>query len=311
MVGMGTVAGFTKVVEKDGGKKVVVPPKVRTAAKTGAEGRKSSCSSCSSGGSSGSSSKAGARQAAAMLTKKGSVERKATASSSTSRARAAGQTTDAPALAEPPASEVAAPAVAPTAPAAAPVAEPPSSAEPIVGKVRVRYNHYNKEFNVVDGTLQFEDIDAEYSFSFVFKGNFTCQLTDGSGSVYAPDGSGLRREMRKDPSGFDPDAEEEAVVGTFSGLALQDADGKQAAYVITVDEDPIVAATETKRNTPYRAPSSTSGAGGGVGPGAARGSALVTAELKNMSADELREGGARYRELLEARDLEDLMGEGL
>ena len=35
----------------------------------------------------------------------------------------------------------------------------------------------------------------------------------------------------------------------------------------------------------------------------------VTAELRGMSASELREGGARYQALLEARELEDAMRE--
>ena len=39
------------------------------------------------------------------------------------------------------------------------------------------------------------------------------------------------------------------------------------------------------------------------------GSALVTEELKKLSTDELREGGGKYRELLEQRDWEDAMAE--
>ena len=36
-------------------------------------------------------------------------------------------------------------------------------------------------------------------------------------------------------------------------------------------------------------------------------SKILLGELKQMSAEELREAGAKYRELLEARDLEDMM----
>ena len=39
----------------------------------------------------------------------------------------------------------------------------------------------------------------------------------------------------------------------------------------------------------------------------ASGVALLTAELKAMSSDELRAGGERYRALLEARDVEDVL----
>ena len=41
--------------------------------------------------------------------------------------------------------------------------------------------------------------------------------------------------------------------------------------------------------------------------GGSRAVALLTAELKGLSADELREAGPRYRALLEARDLEDTL----
>ena len=34
---------------------------------------------------------------------------------------------------------------------------------------------------------------------------------------------------------------------------------------------------------------------------------LLTQELKNMSADELREAGDKYKQILEARELEDVL----
>ena len=41
------------------------------------------------------------------------------------------------------------------------------------GKVVVRYNHYDKAFDVVDGKLNWEHVDDQYCISFVFKGNWT------------------------------------------------------------------------------------------------------------------------------------------
>ena len=81
-------------------------------------------------------------------------------------------------------------------------------------------------------------------------------------------------------------------------------------YIVEVEEDPKHAPKDSK---PYKAASSSRG--GGFGFGRAGGaSASVTDELKKMSAAELKaassggEGAARYRALLEARDLEDAMG---
>ena len=65
-----------------------------------------------------------------------------------------------------------------------------------------------------------------------------------------PDGGALRTEMRKDPDGFNSDEEEETVVGTFSGLTLEDGAGKQSEYVLHVDEDP---ADANKPKTTYKA----------------------------------------------------------
>jgi hypothetical protein len=43
---------------------------------------------------------------------------------------------------------------------------------------QVRYNHYDDEFAVVDGKLNWEHVDEKYAISFVFKGNWTCNLIE-------------------------------------------------------------------------------------------------------------------------------------
>jgi hypothetical protein len=46
----------------------------------------------------------------------------------------------------------------------------------------------------------------------------------------------------------------------------------------------------------------------GGGPGRQnRASEGITSQLKNMSTDELKAGGAEYKALIEARDLEDVL----
>lgn len=116
-----------------------------------------------------------------------------------------------------------------------------------------------------------------------------------------------------------------AAYGSFSGLHLavgaEGADssidgGTMAQYTLEVYEDPSLV------DAPRRVYQATGGGGGtcvaSSASSVARGfgrvggaSASVTAELQGMSADELREGGARYKALLEARDLEDMMREGI
>ena len=124
-----------------------------------------------------------------------------------------------------------APAPAP-APAPTPAPAPAPPPEPVVGSVRVRYNHYSEEFETVDGTLDWEEVDAKYCISFVFKGNWRARL-EGEGAVLHADGDGLRRvAVESDDINEDGD---ERWVGSFSGLTM---DGD---YTIMVDEDPALA----------------------------------------------------------------------
>ena len=152
---------------------------------------------------------------------------------------------------------------------------------------------------------------TRYALSYVFKGNpsFKLQIcgggggsgsgssAGGSGDVLLPDGGKLSFEG---PDGA------RAAVGTFSGLV---AGGE---YLVVVEEDKKELAKLNASGGAYSAASGKKlGGGGGFGRsvgGGTRGSALVTAELKKLSPEELKEGGAKYRALLEARDLEDALG---
>uniref|UniRef100_A0A0G4GVS3 Uncharacterized protein n=1 Tax=Chromera velia CCMP2878 TaxID=1169474 RepID=A0A0G4GVS3_9ALVE len=58
--------------------------------------------------------------------------------------------------------------LSPASTAASPTSPPPPPKEPVLGKVKVKYNHYNKEFPIRDGELDFKDVDEEYFLSSVF-----------------------------------------------------------------------------------------------------------------------------------------------
>ena len=219
------------------------------------------------------------------------------------KADAAGSSRSPPPAAHPP-------ATASTAESGPAVDFAPAPPPPQVGEVHIRYNHYCKPFEVVDGVLAWSKIDEDYCISFVFKGGFVPHLLPeqaGSGRVpklvdgapaILPDGGALRREV---------DAEgEPCMVGTFSGVQLVDEAGAPRTYQLFVDED--AEAEEAARGgappSGYRAAETAA-----LGPN--RASAALTAELKNLSVDELRDGSDRYKALLEARDLEDcLYGSG-
>ena len=186
--------------------------------------------------------------------------------------------------------------------------------EPQTGKVRVQYSHYDKQFPIKDGLLKWEDIDDEYCISFAFKGDWAVSLStkwpDGSQTFIYPDGGVLTR-----------DTDEDSFTGTFKGLLLEEGEGeevRQRVYQLHVEEDPKLARAEMKRQKEaFEARKGAAGplAGGGsndhsiLGPSMAQ--SRLTAELKSMSADELAEGGERYKQLLEARELEACMQEGM
>ena len=157
---------------------------------------------------------------------------------------------------------------------------------------QLRYNHYKDHYGIVDGRLEFRSVDDKWAFSYAFKGNFSVRLQPiGGGESVLPDGGKLSLV----------DAEgERAACGTFSGLLLG------TVYTVIVEEDPQLASKPTKT---YVAPKGSSLPVGRAVGGMSRGSALVTAELKKLTAAELKEGGMQYRELLAQRDLEDAMAE--
>jgi hypothetical protein len=100
-------------------------------------------------------------------------------------------------------SDDAAPTKPPSAPEEPPPPPPPPEPELPSGEVMVRYNHYDKKFKMTKGAVAFEDIDAQYAISFVFKGAWTCYMLskDAPDVRIHPDG-GLQKEMRPDPDGF-------------------------------------------------------------------------------------------------------------
>ena len=68
----------------------------------------------------------------------------------------------------------------------------PRTTNATTGRVKVRYNHYNHDFEVVGGRLDFRSVDAEYALAFAFKGQWSCALKDGAGRVIQLDGAKLR-----------------------------------------------------------------------------------------------------------------------
>ena len=187
----------------------------------------------------------------------------------------------------PPAGGDANAAVAPPAAAADPVPPPVQETErtpePVRGEAILRYNHYRHVFEVVapPGRVEIAEVNERFSFSYGFKGQYEIHLRPADvGGVTQP------RLSRGE--------------GCILGVAIG------GEYFCEVDEDPTEVARQVEE-AKHRKPLSLTGGGGGGGSAAHRD---LTQQLKGLSAEQLREAGAEYKQLLEARELEDCLFSG-
>lgn len=216
--------------------------------------------------------------------------------------------------------EASAPAPTPASAAVAAPAPAPGPPADVVGQVKVRYNHYCQSFDVVNGKLDWSKIDDSYCISFVFKGDFIPRLLPeaSGGDVQRPalqeDGEAVLLEGGCLTRHTDEEGDL-VTAGTFAGLSLLNDKGEMMVYQLAIDEDDAAELAAEAKKRAAAALSRAGASGPGLAPGVGQaavggltcGSAHVTTELKKLSLDELREGSDRYKALLEARDLEDVL----
>ncbi|KAJ3231178.1 hypothetical protein HDU81_003946 [Chytriomyces hyalinus] len=146
---------------------------------------------------------------------------------------------------------------------------------PVLGTVQILFNHYHDHFPIKDGVLEGFLVDDKYAFSFVHKGDFQILLYDAeTNAVISKIPSSRFDFMLQDGKIYraeiEPDAEEE------KRLKSQPAGtGAYKAATVVVGKN--------------------------------RASDLITQELKGMTREQLMEKGDRYKELIEARELEDAL----
>ena len=216
--------------------------------------------------------------------------------------------------------EASAPAPTPASAAVAAPAPAPGPPADVVGQIKVRYNHYCQSFDVVNGKLDWSKIDDSYCISFVFKGDFIPRLLPeaSGGDVQRPalqeDGEAVLLEGGCLTRHTDEEGDL-VTAGTFAGLSLLNDKGEMMVYQLAIDEDDAAELAAEAKKRAAAALSRAGASGPGLAPGVGQaavggltcGSAHVTTELKKLSLDELREGSDRYKALLEARDLEDVL----
>jgi len=171
--------------------------------------------------------------------------------------------------------------------AAAPPPHPPEPVPDVLGKIVVKWNHYEEECDIVNGSLQMGIIDEKMCLSFAYpnsKIHLSSEEVKGEGDVIVE----AAQQVCEDPP------------GTYQGLQ----DGK--VYWVRIEEDEEEKAKYDAAPKRVYVPPSAEDLEL-MGNGEKRGVDAITQELKKLSADELRQGSQRYKELIEARDLQDCL----
>lgn len=209
---------------------------------------------------------------------------------------------------------------------------------PLPSTVRLKYSHYNQEFNLeVGGSLRFSTVDDRYALSFVFKGKFGVRLVElppqpVGGSVGGARQMARGRDRFKTPAPAAAASEDAGAnrrtismdrIGTFVGLK------GGMAYEVAIDEDEeaealaraagggeaarprlSAAAIAAQQQAQAQMQQAVRGAvpfAGRADDGRTKMGEFLAAELRNLSVNEIAERSERYKALREAQDLQDVV----
>lgn len=183
------------------------------------------------------------------------------------------------------------------------------------GKVKIRYSHYQKLFPIHNGVLKWEDVDTEYSFSFVFKGRYQRRLVYVSSHPTNPKLPPIiQLNTSHDDAGLSSGA-----MSNMDKVADHDEDGDYFInlkdgdeFLAIIVEDPVAGVGIdglTLIKEPLQAVQ-LSALSGKVVPaedrkGLTESMHLITKELKALSPNELQSDLAK--DLIERRDIEDVL----
>ncbi len=158
----------------------------------------------------------------------------------------------------------------------------------------MRFNHYKEEFPTLDGELAAAGIAERWSFSFAYSGAYKLHLTAIASNA---------RVEERSPAGVHLDTLfTNCVDGAEYRVEIEEDDGAEAAAAAAAPARKIELISMDAAAAAMRG-----GSDSAVGAKGKRGVDALTEELKKLSPEELRAGGDKYKALLEARDLEDIL----
>ncbi len=158
------------------------------------------------------------------------------------------------------------------------------------GKVVVAFNHYRKQFPIYNSVLQWKDVDAEYAFSYVYKGEYSRNL------IHIREPDRLGREISAsgdmgDSSSLERCENSEYFIGLKPGGFYQ--------AVVEEGEDGIGADGLRLREGPLNYSKEAQPRAGNIAV------KHITDELLAMNVSDLHSEEAKR--LKEARDIEDVL----
>jgi len=167
--------------------------------------------------------------------------------------------------------------------------------------VQIKYNHYKNSFELgIGGTLAWGQVDDMFALSFVFKGNFGVRLLEAGaepGQVGVErDAHGIFHRLRGGATYTVTIEEDEA--------AEAEARGQQGGGTTRLSAADLAA---TQMASLKMSKKLTKGVPGRSDDGSSQTSKLLRDELRNLSADEIKEGSERFRALREASDFQDVV----
>eukprot|EP01041_Mallomonas_annulata_P008617 gene8617-17779_t len=165
------------------------------------------------------------------------------------------------------------------------------------GAVRLKFNHYNKSFPIHNGVLKWSDVDAEYAFSFVYKGNYRRDLIP----ITSPTPNTLIFKEEILSTSVNSNIIDYITRDTLGDYFLDLINDQQ--YLIEIEEDPEagIGAEGLRLNNEPLLLSNPSN----VLVSTNRAMNHLTNELKSMKTTELQSKEAL--DILERRDLEDIL----
>ena len=172
--------------------------------------------------------------------------------------------------------------------------------EVLRSQITIKYSHYNSTFEARNGICRWADIDEKYAISFVFQGNFLRHVINERAV-----GGWRAMEVCEDESAApvknvrDPSSK---ILRADYFMGLSSANNNE--YLLVLDEDEKEGRGNSAKKVIYIA---NANANANATNTKTKASELLTNELKKFCSSELKAKGEEMKEMLEARDVEEIL----